>query len=275
MSLPRLPTRWGWTSGPKRSLPTSQKSQRLRRSCGTDPWACSRCQRLRRERWKWPRRLQRPPAPELPPSSGEAIRLQPFTNRVWPTKSRTSPRVAVLLWSFLAAANCPAWKRFPTNNESIETTSRDCRQLEDVQDAGGDAHVLFGVRAAGFGCNTLRHRHRTAVHSDLCSRGVRTGHAHRHWRTEGVLGERRRFYRRSLRADACRSRLPLRDYWPFGAPPVLRRYRGNGGQENEGRACSRTDSHRLRWRKSCSTRGGPHRENLSRAIHGRSGRVDP
>src|ERR1700730_899670 len=203
MSLPRLPTRWGWTSGPKRSLPTSQKSQRLRRSCGTDPWACSRCQRLRRERWKWPRRLQRPPAPELPPSSGEAIRLQPFTNRVWPTKSRTSPRVAVLLWSFLAAANCPAWKRFPTNNESIETTSRDCRQLEDVQDAGGDARVLFGVRAGRCECRALRHRHRASVYGDLRRCRVRARDEDRHWRAKCVLGKRGCFYRRNLHADAC------------------------------------------------------------------------
>src|ERR1700686_1674265 len=161
---------------------------------------------------------------ELPLLSVAAIRSPPYTNRVWPTKFRIFPRAVALLWNFLADANCRAWKRSPTNNELIETTSRDCRQLEDVQDAGGDPRVLLGIRAAGLGRKTLRHCHRAAVHSDRRRGRMRAEHEHRHWRAECFLGKRRRVYRRNLRADARRSRLPLRHHWPFGAPPVLGRY---------------------------------------------------
>src|ERR1700719_42215 len=104
---------------------------------------------------------------ELPLLLVAAIRWRRRTHRVWPTKFRIFPRVAALLWNFSADASCRVWKRSPTNHEFIETTSRDCGQLEDVQDTSRDARVLLGLCAAGLGRETLRYRRRSAVHGDL------------------------------------------------------------------------------------------------------------
>ena len=80
------------------------------------------------------------------------------------------------------------------------------RQLEDVQDAGGNARVFRGFQAAGFCLAALRHRRRAAIHGHWqppseAARGSAIAIA----APESALGARRRVHRRNFRRHDCGS----------------------------------------------------------------------
>ena len=100
---------------------------------------------------------------------------------------------------------------------SILAPSRDCRQLENVQDAARTRAFLSRLPAAGLRFQPLRHRGRSALHG---ARRVGRSDARlkRHdRRAERPRIARRRVYRRNFRLHAGRGRLHGRDHRPFRA----------------------------------------------------------
>ena len=150
--------------------------------------------------------------------------------------------------------------RLQTRHQGRRTdaTPRDRRELEDVQDAGGDARILRGVQAARRERHALRHHHRAALHFAQRSRRSSARQRHFHRGAELRLARGRRIHRRNFHAHDSRHRLARRDHRPLRAPPAFRRDGRIGESQSESRARSGTHAHRLRGRASRRARSESH-----------------